>query len=50
MIEGIRAAGSVSYQAFGTPRELERLLAHDLAVLLSESFAGRPGGTDLPGR
>ncbi len=48
MIEGIRAAGSVSYQAFGTPRELERLLADDLAVLLSESFAGRPGGTDLP--
>src|SRR5215475_6705035 len=40
MIEGIRAAGAVSYRTFGTPRELERLLADDLAVLLSESFAG----------
>src|SRR6516162_6274777 len=40
MIDGIRAAGTVSYRAFGTPRELERLLADDLAVLLSESFAG----------
>src|SRR5215813_9375424 len=40
MIDGIRAAGDVSYRTFGTPRELERLLADDLAVLLSESFAG----------
>src|SRR5215469_6032561 len=61
MINSIRAAGSVSYRAFGTPRELERLLADDLAVLLSESFAGaavstqasqagpgEPGGPDLP--
>jgi predicted ATPase/class 3 adenylate cyclase len=40
MIEGIRAAGTVSYRTFATPRELERLLADDLAVLLSESFAG----------
>ena len=39
-IEGIRAAGTVSYRTFATPRELERLLADDLAVLLSESFAG----------
>src|SRR5215831_3444825 len=52
MIDGIRAAGSVSYRAFATARELERLLADDLAVLLSESFAGaaadtgtRPAGT-----
>jgi class 3 adenylate cyclase len=30
----------VSYRTFGTARELERLLADDLAVLLSESFAG----------
>jgi len=29
----------VSYRTFATPRELERLLADDLAVLLSESFA-----------
>src|SRR5262250_196986 len=60
MIDGIRAAGTVSYRTFGTPRELERLLADDLAVLLSESFAGaagaeaspagpgEPGGPELP--
>ena len=49
MIEGIRAAGTVSYRAFATPRELERLLADDLAVLLSESFAGeRQRGAELP--
>src|SRR5262249_62305849 len=40
MIDGIRAAGTVSYRTFSTARELERLLADDLAVLLSESFAG----------
>jgi len=40
MIDGIRAAGAMSYRTFATPRELERLLAEDLAVLLSESFAG----------
>src|SRR5215831_7627171 len=40
MLDTIRAAGSVSYRTFGTARELERLLADDLAVLLSESFAG----------
>ena len=50
MIEGIRAAGTVSYRTFGTPRELERLLADDLAVLLSESFAGAAisTGAELP--
>src|SRR5215470_5079109 len=61
MIDGIRAAGTTSYRTFGTPRELERLLADDLAVLLSESFAGaaadtgvsatsppRPGEAELP--
>jgi hypothetical protein len=48
MIEGIRAAGAVSYRAFATPRELERLLADDLAVLLSETFEGEPGGAELP--
>jgi len=54
MIDGIRAAGSVSYRAFATTRELERLLADDLAVLLSESFVGaaagpgEPGETELP--
>jgi len=64
MIDSIRGAGTVSYRTFATPRELERLLADDLAVLLSESFAGaaagsgaagvspagagKPGGADLP--
>jgi hypothetical protein len=49
MIDGIRAAGSVSYRAFSTPRELERLLADDLAVLLSESFEGAAIGAGAPG-
>src|SRR6516164_6313517 len=63
-LDSIRAAGAVSYRTFATPRELERLLADDLAVLLSESFAdaavsaeaspagpGGPGETELrPGR
>ena len=62
MIDTIRAAGAVSYRTFTTARELDRLLADDLAVLLSESFAGAsvsaeasPGGlaefaeADLPG-
>ena len=63
MIDGIRAAGTVSYRHFATARELERLLADDLAVLLSESFAdatisidarrspagpGEPDGAELP--
>jgi predicted ATPase/class 3 adenylate cyclase len=61
MIDSIRAAGTVSYRTFATARELERLLADDLAVLLSESFErvvlgtqasptnpGEPGETDLP--
>jgi predicted ATPase/class 3 adenylate cyclase len=39
MIDAIRAAGTVSYRHFATARELERLLADDLAVVLSESFA-----------
>src|SRR6201981_3516071 len=45
MIDSIRAAGTVSYRTFATPRELERLLADDLAVLLSESFQGTAIGT-----
>jgi predicted ATPase/class 3 adenylate cyclase len=48
MIEAIRVAGTVSYRTFATPRELERLLADDLAVLLSERFAGERGGVGLP--
>ena len=45
MIDSIRAAGTVSYRTFATPRELGRLLADDLAVLLSESFQGTAIGT-----
>src|SRR5215475_6087771 len=48
MIDGIRAAGTVSYRAFATPRELERLLADDLALLLSESFADAAASTGAP--
>src|SRR5262249_60669235 len=48
MIDAIRAAGSVSYRTFATPRELERLLADDLAVLLSEHFAGGGAQVELP--
>jgi hypothetical protein len=55
-LDGIRAAGAVSYRTFATPKELERLLADDLAVLLSESFAGatatagpgEPAAEELP--
>src|SRR5215472_13759834 len=50
MLDGIRAAGTVSYRTFGTARELERLLADDLAVLLSESFAGAAAGPGQPGQ
>jgi len=48
MIESVRAAGTVSYRTFATPKELERLLADDLAVLLSESFAGAAAGAGAP--
>ena len=49
MIDNIRDAGTVSYRTFATPRELERLLAEDLAVMLSESFAGTAAGAGAPG-
>ena len=49
MIDSIRAVGTVSYRTFATPRELERLLADDLAVLLSESFAGAAVSAGAPG-
>ena len=47
-LDSVRAAGTVSYRTFSTPRELERLLADDLAVLLSESFAGAAIGSGAP--
>jgi Domain of unknown function (DUF4062) len=60
MIDSIREAGAASYRHFSTARELERLLADDLAVLLSETFADAtiridmqrrsPAGPGEPGR
>jgi class 3 adenylate cyclase len=55
-LDSIRAAGAVSYRTFATPKELGRLLADDLALLLSESFAGatasagpgEPAAEELP--
>jgi predicted ATPase len=37
-LASVRDSGTVSYRAFRTPDELQRLLADDLALLLSESF------------
>jgi predicted ATPase/class 3 adenylate cyclase len=48
LIDAIEEAGVTSYRTFATARELERLLAHDLAVLLSESFAGAAAGAEAP--
>src|SRR6201981_3991541 len=45
LLDNIRAAGTVSYRTFSTPRELERLLVDDLAVVLSESFRSAAEGT-----
>ena len=50
LIDSIRAAGTVSYRTFATPRELERLLVDDLAVVLSESFRSAAEGTAAPRR
>src|SRR5947207_7068088 len=50
MIDSIRAAGTTSYRTFATPRELERLLADDLAVVLSERFRSAAEGTAAPPR
>ena len=50
LIDSIRAAGTTSYRTFATPGELERLLADDLAVVLSESFRSAAEGTAAPGR
>ncbi len=49
MFDSIRAAGTTSYRMFATARELERLVADDLAVLLSESFAGAAAGAERTG-
>ena len=46
-LDRIRDAGTVSYRAFSTPRELEQLLAEDLALLLSERFAGAAAASGM---
>jgi len=43
LLARIRAESSVSYRYFRTPAELGRLVRDDLAVLLSERFAGGAG-------
>src|SRR5215470_3780503 len=48
MLEGVRAAGSVSYRAFARGRERGRLLADDFGGFLGEGFGGGPGGGGLP--
>jgi hypothetical protein len=51
MLDAIRAAGDVSYKTFGRARELDDLLAGDLAVLLSERFLAElpgPDGAEAP--
>jgi predicted ATPase/class 3 adenylate cyclase len=50
LFDSIRAAGTTSYRTFVTPRELERLLADDLAIVLSESFRSAAEGTAAPRR
>ena len=56
LLEQVRQQGSTAYTAFSDPDELERLVADDLAVLLSERFqaAVRPAPTasdhSRPGR
>ena len=50
LIDSIRAAGTTSYRTFATPRELERLLADDLAIVLSESFRSAAEATAAPRR
>ena len=49
-IDAIRAAGATPYRTFATPRELERLLADDLAVVVSEISESATTGTAAPRR
>ncbi|MBK7086539.1 MAG: DUF4062 domain-containing protein [Flavobacteriales bacterium] len=53
LLRTIKGSEGVSYQKFETPEQLADLLQNDLAVLLSERFAGkekseRPQGHGLP--
>src|SRR5215469_11227454 len=42
MLDGIRAEGGTAYKRFSSARELRRLIASDLAMMLAERFGG-PG-------
>src|SRR5438552_1529732 len=44
MLEELQAEGADSYRSFSSPRELGQLVRDDLALLLSERFAGVGGG------
>jgi predicted ATPase len=44
MIEELQTEGTDSYRTFATPEELGRLVQDDLALLLSERFAGSRAG------
>src|SRR4051812_3379041 len=46
MIDELQTEGTDSYRAFRTPRELERLVRDDLALLLSERFAAANARAD----
>ena len=48
MLDRIRASDEVSYKSFSTTEELERLVADDLAFLVSEAFitGTSPAATD----
>jgi predicted ATPase len=48
LLDRIKEESSASYRHFRTPAELGRLVRDDLAVLLSERFAGGAGGAAAP--
>jgi len=38
LLDQMRSSGRVSYKSFSTPKELEKIVADDLAILISERF------------
>ena len=48
LLDRIKGRGTVSYQKFSTPDELRDLVANDLALLVTERFAGATAGRDRP--
>jgi tetratricopeptide (TPR) repeat protein len=47
LLARVEVAGAECYRAFGTPRELGRLVREDLALLLSERFAASGPGAGV---